>query len=53
MAISHTMPSSVRSHDGLIVFGYLALSVLMLVAIYLPTGPSFADTDLTTMAMVP
>ncbi|MHC2332787.1 hypothetical protein [Bradyrhizobium sp. USDA 4454] len=54
MAISHTMPSSVRSHDGLIIFGYIAFSVLMLATIYFASGgPSFTDADLANMAMMP
>ncbi|MGY3528969.1 MULTISPECIES: hypothetical protein [Bradyrhizobium] len=54
MAISHTMPSSVRSHDGLIIFGYIAFSVLMLATIYFASsGPSFTDADLATMTMMP
>ncbi|MGY4154312.1 MULTISPECIES: hypothetical protein [Bradyrhizobium] len=54
MAILHTMPSSVRSYDGLIVFGYAAFSVLMLATIYLASGgPSFTNADLATMTMMP
>jgi len=54
MAISHTMPSSVRSYDGLIIFGYAAFSVVMLAAIYFASGgPGFTDADLIAMAMMP
>ncbi|WP_298876518.1 hypothetical protein [uncultured Bradyrhizobium sp.] len=52
MAISHTMPSSVRSYDGLIIFGYVAFSIVMLAAIYFASGgPGF--TDLSAMAAMP
>ncbi|MGX4770559.1 hypothetical protein ACWAUC_12270 [Bradyrhizobium guangdongense] len=54
MAISHTMPSSVRSGDGLIILGYMALALVLLGALYIASGgPSFTDVDLTTMAMMP
>ncbi|WP_271601509.1 hypothetical protein [Bradyrhizobium sp. CCBAU 45384] len=54
MAISHTMPSSVRGYDGLIIFGYIAFSVVMLASIYFASGgPSFGDADLSAMAVMP
>ncbi|WP_163155082.1 hypothetical protein [Bradyrhizobium uaiense] len=54
MAILHTMPSSVRGYDGLIIFGYITVSVLMLATIYFASGgPSFTNADLATMTMMP
>ncbi|SFI42717.1 hypothetical protein [Bradyrhizobium sp. Gha] len=54
MTISHTMPSSVRSYDGLITLGYIAFAVTLLAAIYFASGgPSFTESDLSTMAMMP
>ncbi|MCG2645510.1 MULTISPECIES: hypothetical protein [Bradyrhizobium] len=55
MAISHTMlPSSVRSYDGLIIFGYIAFSVVLLASIFFAYGgPSFGDADLIAMAAMP
>ncbi|MCG2633251.1 hypothetical protein L6654_42865 [Bradyrhizobium sp. WYCCWR 13023] len=54
MAIAHTIPSSVRSHDGLIILGYIAFAGVLLAAIYFASGgPSFSDADLSVMAMVP
>ena len=55
MAIAlRTMPSSVRSYDGLIILGYIAFATGMLAAIYFASGgPSFTDADLSAMAMMP
>ena len=47
-------PVFVRSYDGLIVLGYIAVAVVMLAAIYFASGgPSFAEVDLSAMAMMP
>jgi hypothetical protein len=50
---SAPMPSSVRSCDGIVVFGYAAFAVVALVAIYFSSGgPSFTGADLSVMAMM-
>jgi hypothetical protein len=54
MVIAHAIPSFVRSYDGLIVLGYIAVAVVMLAAIYFASGgPSFTEVDLSAMAMMP
>jgi hypothetical protein len=54
MAIAHTIPSSVRSYDGLITLGYIAFAAVMLAAIYFASGgPSFTEVDLSALAMMP
>jgi hypothetical protein len=51
---SQSVPSLVRSHDGLIILSYAAFAVIALVAIYFASGgPSFAGPDLSVMAMMP
>ena len=54
MAISYTMPSSVRGYDGLIISGYIAFAAVILAAIYFASGgPGFTESDLSAMAMMP
>jgi len=54
MAIAHTMPPTVRSYDGLIIFGYVAFAGVVLATLYFASGgPSFTDADLSTLALMP
>jgi hypothetical protein len=54
MAIAPSMPSFVRSYDGLITLGYIAFAAGALVALYFAAGgPSFEDTALSIMAVMP
>jgi hypothetical protein len=46
--------STVRSHDGLIVAGYLAVALLAFAAIFWASGgPGMTDGDLAVMAAMP
>jgi hypothetical protein len=48
------LSSIVRSHDGLIIVSYVAFAAVIMLAICFGfDGPSFADGNLSTMAMMP
>ncbi len=54
MAIAPSMPSFVRSHDGLITLSYIGFAAIALVLLYFAMGePSFDEVALSIMAVMP
>ncbi len=54
MAIAPSVPSFVRSYDGLITLSYVGFAAIALVALYFTMGaPSFDDVALSMMAVMP
>ncbi len=54
MAVAPSMPSLVRSHDGLITLAYVGFATIALVVLYFTMGaPSFDEVALSIMAVMP